>query len=424
MCHLNRFAPDDLCFLAKVRELGLTGSVRFFYMTWLGRWSALTLIELLLSSYRYGVTVLMLQGVFTVIILNAALHLALKQICALLDMQLNFSQQVSLTLLATGCIFYGTASIPDTWFSLSSSIMYLWSPIALIAAWTLLYRRSWLSRFLICILGLYIGAANEVLPLCLLAFMLVHFINHSSARDLRFNNILLFLSVLFSFLLLVKAPGNYIRKEQLPEAHLIPASIIFIKSILKFSVRTFYCLLRSTPFLLLFYGFGAAFSEQLKAKDALLRKAAKQILIGLGIAIPITYLFLAIIMSEMGPGRAWTHLSFLALFYCMLQLARLGARYPLKNGIYIGYFSLITMILYSVYEIPISMRYTEKVDERLKMIAEHKQKGSLETLTVPPLPWAGYLFSAEISEKPGHYLNRNLKVGLDLSFDVKRSPFP
>ena len=75
---------------------------------------------------------------------------------------------------------------------------------------------------------------------------------------------------------------------------------------------------------------------------------------------------------------------------------------------------IIGLIVVNVYFGIIHFQYAKAVDERIDFIMTHDKT----TIYVKPLPYSGYIYSAEITNDKTSFKNQHLKNGLGIKNDI------
>ncbi|MBL0341813.1 MAG: hypothetical protein IPP71_13290 [Bacteroidetes bacterium] len=120
----NRYASDDFEFLYQYRELGLGGSVKYFYDSWNTRWLAIgwmNIVFMLTGSlgsllYYHLVSLVLLWFAFYRVIKNFVEAALIFRVITSGFMMVSF--------------YYSCFSISDVFFWVNTSTMYLFGSIA------------------------------------------------------------------------------------------------------------------------------------------------------------------------------------------------------------------------------------------------------------------------------------------------------
>lgn len=413
----NRFAHDDYGVLLKVNEFGVFDSVGYWYETWSGRWAAnLIIAGILKVFYNYG-------GLWLYVIITLAFCFWACRV--FVDSLLNkVHKNLSLwgfSGLLGVSLFYLTFDIGETWFWVTSSVMYLWTVLAcLLGLGWLLNDKQHLWQWLgIGLCFLFVGGANEgftVVLLVALPFLLL--VKGISKPKLT----VAFTALLVGFVILYLAPGNGIRKGFFPEVSLLQTFKVAGVSF-KILVKEF--ILPKFPYLVLFSlpWVGIGLSADKLSTGAFLR------VVGLMVFATAILCFLAMLptaysLVSLGPKRYLTQVS----LYLVLDTVGIGyymGRYFKSTRFFpiVVLVAIVTIVGLNIYNLiaqyPIAKRYAAAEDARIALLLEEKQKGRMEILSLDPLPPSGMLKSNEITEYPDHFSNQHLKDVLGLNFDIR-----
>jgi hypothetical protein len=417
---MNRVASDDFEFLSKLRDLGFTGSVAWFYNHWNTRWMAIGWMNLVFMWWNvtgalwvyHTLSMTMLWWVIRSIIRN----------------KLNLPSTESSILAALSCInfFFLTFSISDVFFWINTSTMYLWGSIAFLFAFAeIIKERSWLNGFpSIIISALYLGGSYEPLVATSMAgsvvFLWMMFTRKgggvvSQPAVLR---TIVFLSVLMiAFAISFAGEGHVIRSSFLPDTSLQEKLWIGVKAVVKMFVveipmKLGWILVFMIPWMIV---------GTHQAPHWLKTNIFRKITITLTLLIIISLAPVVWVMSEMGPERAWTQITIWLTAFTAIAGMYVGKK--LKNLItdfrffpLTGRMVTLILLLAGLPQLKSSWNYMKAYDTRMEIFQSKKgEKGEL--IKLEPLPEPGWFHSAEIATYPEHFTNRHLKSYLQLETD-------
>jgi hypothetical protein len=436
LCFYSRLATDDYYFIWDVRHTGILGDVYSQYTGWCGRYAATFLVDIFYRLLDIDQTWYFLWPLISVIAMATGIFSLFSAFAVRSGIIAGRKEILLLSFSFLSLLFFFSVDIGETWMWYCSLSSYLWSVIAF--TWGMRFLLSE-NRFvsipgaLLCFI--YVGGASEVYSViygvAILAFLVIRYKKAGSSRSFiqqGFNRKLIvayaFLGI--AFIILVIAPGNYLRDELFPEHHIGKALFITAKSIVKFSVlyvpfRLVYLLAFAVPFVL-----AGKISRQQQSMFRLsfgtffMRATAVYISL-----LFLFFLLVAYVMVETGPPRLWFMVAFLSAVYCTSVCFYAGysgiisdAKLHLlkRSGILLAAL-VLSWNLFQQFNTCRS--YTKALDTRLLFLKNLNEKVSRDTLiVVPPLPSSGMLYSAEIKADTNHFTNRELRIGFDLKFHV------
>lgn len=431
LCWFSRLATDDYYFIWDVREHGIIGSVYSQYMEWCGRYAATLFMDVIyLMDTRQ--TWYFLYPLLSVVLLIAGIYSLLKIFFKRLNFDTNGTILLLLSFSFTALLFFSSADIGETWFWYCSLSSYLLSIIAFIWGTTFLLQENKLSFIASLLCFIYVGGSSEVYSvmyglLFLLWLRLLYRRSGSWRAFLSVPQNKRFLAVLIvfgiSFLVMVIAPGNFMRDELFPEHDLLYSFVITAKSFVKFAViyLPFKCIyiLAFTP---VFIVIGKRFAPATTLIS--FRTFFKKITVIFIVLLFIFFYMVAYVMVETGPPRIWFMVSFLCSVYISALTFYAGYSNFINDnktmllkraGICL---SLLILVYNIIAQYPIAKTYAFKHDKRVKDIQELNKAGLDRSTQVnlPPLPPAGMLYSAEIAADSSHFTNKELRMGYELNY--------
>jgi len=431
LSYYSRLATDDYYFIGDIKKHGMFEQVLFQYMNWTGRYSATTAANIFYNLFGLNQSYYFFLPVVSLILLIIGIRLFVLQLFRVFNSEPSLVSASLIAVLFSGLLFFMSFDIGESWFWYCGYSSYLWSIIALV--WALYFL---LSTNPISIVGaifcfIYIGGASElyaaIIGLCY-TFILLYSI--FTKKGLWNNKHLLkkmftvYLFFALAFIVLLIAPGNYLRDGLFPEHQLGKAFIITAKSIIKLFV--FYLpskLIYIIGFAGLFYSFGRVYSSKININKSF-SSIFKSATIIVGALLLIFYFLVAYVMVETGPARVLFLASFLISVYIVF-LSFIGGTKKIvetqNRTIYIASATLLVLtLLFTIFNnYFIASRYATAHDERT--VTLEKLKSSITTNTLlwlKPLPPSGMLYSAEITADTTHFTNREVKMGFDLKFNV------
>ena len=446
LSYYNRPAADDYLTIYNVHQFGVTTTIKTLYNQWAIRPSAL-LISLLLFKSIPETSVLFIYNIAALIILITAIYFILIQLLQspqlLQTSQLlqssqvlkfppqsnlitqNSKQEVLVYASLFSITFYfGTLSIPETWFWFCASISYLLPLIFyLVSIAILLYPSSNLiQQFILLISYLVIAGSSESFLLFVIfcnkiLIVTTYFrgpilLSKAKSKQLLLVTVLT-LTAFIAFYYL--SPGVQIRKSILHQATLPQTFFIASRTAIYLMV---YKLPAKLPVLLLFALPFSAIGLKLSRFPHFLKffsqKTALRVALFLLLGNYIALLPASYIMADRGPDRSLTINSFLItclfIYFGMYLGAQLAAKNRLQLGKHLVTFSLCAAISFLSIQLVIQFKqapaYAHAVDQRTAFVIQENQSGRTTALTLDPLPPASYFFSAELSTDTLNFSNR------------------
>lgn len=415
LSYFNRPAHDDFYSMYMIDEYGVVGGVLYQYQQWSSRFTGVFVsffVNSIPSSYNY-----FLYNLFLLLFTCLAFYQLLKQIL----ITQKRKELLLYTIFFVSILFYTTIGIGETWFWLSASASYPlgFAIFILIIAFLLKKENKFYHFFIVAIFSFLLGGMHEVLAgmmLCIHLLLLL-FRKRITLNRNQITTILLSLIALsIALWIVLQAPGNGHRKDFF-------ASITPFDSLLLNIKMTGILLLKIfLPRIPLFLFGGIGISILLRKTKWNFEKITNQRLAFLLIGImgfiffyqlPITYQ-----MQDIMPNRGLLPLTFLVIISCGVLF-----RVKLDSKIKRNYLptALVLFLCFQIGTIgylgKTSYVYAKAYDTRMKIIAHHS---SQETLIVKSLPNSGWLYSAELSNRPNHFTNQHLRRGMKLNFDVIR----
>lgn len=436
LCWYFRLSTDDYYYLSEIENKGIQHIITYSYFKWSGRFAACAVMNSLLSLLQAHERYFFLIPLGTFILLISGVHVLINRLAVLYSIKINLLFRLVLTVSFVALLFFMSFDIGETWFWCSSTGCYVFNILALIwGLYFLLCPKSTvltLSGIIICFV--FIGGSAEVYAFFfwLLSAGFI-FYRYKNTVDEFFQNpfhkklVLACVALTISFIILILAPGNYLRNQLLPPHRFFFSFFIAGKSIIKFfifylPVRMHYLLLFSIPF---FFA-GSAFRESNEKKfrpdfTSFFKRLTLFFIVFLGLFSYLT----AYLMSETGPARLWFLVTFLFSVYCCLLSFYGGYSIPVteKAGEIIqaaGSSAVLIILSYCIFhQFHLVSRYSASFDNREKALKEfHPEANMNAVLVISSLPPSGMLYPAEITADTTHYKNQHLRQGYKLRFHV------
>jgi small-conductance mechanosensitive channel len=231
-------------------------------------------------------------------------------------------------------------------------------------------------------------------------------------------------AVACGFLISFAGEGNSLRKAALPHVTFIFKQWIFIKVMTKFFLLYFpqkfiFSFLLSSPFLLL----GCRLSAE-RMHGLHLKRILSILFISIFLFAFITFYIIVYLMSEMGPERAWTGISFfMSVMFATCFFVCGYYKVIRKRFAQNLFFTSMLLIVFSApwyiyYQHKTVKKYSEAYDNRILLLENLKRSNFTGIHKLEPLLPSGLLHSNEISNDTSYFTNQQLKLFLDLPFAV------
>lgn len=455
LCFNFRISTDDYFYIAEVERIGVIKIITSTYLKWSGRFAASAVMNSIFKILHGNARYFFLIPLCTFIFTAAGIYKVISNLLNYLQVGYNVLKKWLLSISFLALLFFMSFDIGETWFWCSSIGCYLFSIVAFI--WGLgfiLEAHSNILTYLgILICFLFIGGATEIYsPIFLLIFFcqLLYYLNKQgfSLKDSFKNRNLrsaffeliqnpvqkklffAFICLSVGFVILLAAPGNYMRDQLFPSHRFFFSFFVTAKSFVKFII--FYLPLRlhiiiafSFLFLLLGEEFRTQKAELFQLTFSTFFKRITVLLISLLI---VFFYLVAYIMSETGPARIWFLASFLFSVYCctISFYAGYSGLFSPKQLRAIGFLSLFSagiILSCSVFnQTIIATHYAARYDEREQQLLKWNQEIKKDSLLhINPLPASGMLYPAEISKDTSHYTNQHLRMIYKLNYHIVKN---
>ncbi len=412
----NRLSADDFHYMHMTRELGVWDAMVFYYQNWNPRWSSTLLLNTVLGHYVEGVSLVCFHFL-TMFLGCAAVVVLLWSLMLRFGLRITSSEFAVMPMFAMAALFHVSIGTGDTWFWLSSMSMYLWGLIAVVLGFGLLLRErlSALQHVLVAILFLFAGGAAETVAVAALIVLLYLGLTGRAGEGRAFH--IATLACLAGFCIDAMGSGVHVRMEHLPQTTLPDRLWEGMKNYGRLLFRYIPLMLPALLAFLLPIAWIGRRSEHLQAEDigSLYLSSRHAFAIADLIALGTSFM-MGLLMSGMGPERAWLPVSAMVLAIGVLVAVRSGKwLFDRTNGRLFHLVMLSQVLLLSfqlramVVNVEKAKVYSLAVDDRMATIAKAVSDGSDE-LTLRPLPDAGWLHSAEITSDTSHHLNQHLSL--------------
>jgi hypothetical protein len=426
----SRITGDDYFYLWLTNTFGAWDGMIYQYKAWSGRWSAHFLGCLFIPLWKYSFFLPFIH-LLSIFLLLISLKEAFQKISKALNISPGKKELFVYALLLIASFYFLSYRIGETWFWYIIIITYLWSLIAFIFLMNaILSEGNSFSKYLIIVFtSLFIGGASEsyaMIFITIVSFLFALSI-YSKAGIIRRNHPALLTALIvliISFFIAYLAPGTEIRHSLLPQTSVIEKVIVLEKSIVKYFIRylpsnVIVIFLFSAPW---FY-FGRIYMKDKFERKTIVRFLKTSSLVFI-VLLLIMFVPTALVMSEIGPGRALSIVSFFTALYFAVFFATAGSLTGIKNNV--QNFILLTTSIWSIVFLSYSFAkeyqsaslFATSCDERIRTIETAVDNNFEGILVLPKIAPAGMLFWDELSTDTNYYTNQHLKKGLNLNFHV------
>jgi hypothetical protein len=426
-----RLAGDDYFYLWLKNSFGAWNGMMYQYQHWSGRWAAHFIGCALLNFEKYNLLVPSVC-VFSFIMLFIVLYANIRLFFEKLLLKIENAYLIPASIILIAGLFFSSFNTGETWFWFIIIITYLWSIIGFLFILYSVFRTHQRTNDYptMIIASIFIGGASESFALIFLTFLSSILIYRIAVLKKKFNEgvnlkllvTLIFLAISFSFSAF--AAGTVVRHSMLPHTPAFEKIFIIIKSYSKYFIRylpkkLFILILFSMPWLFI----GSTY-KGFTDKSQLI-KFLKKITAVFLIALFLMYIPTAIVMSETGPDRALSVVSFLTTFYFASVFFIVGnyffiGTYALKN-LLVAYLVIAGIYLsFTIYDqFYIIRKFSNAYEERMQIIRDASKNNFSGILELKKMPESGMLYWDELSTDTSYFTNQHLRDGLKLSYNLK-----
>jgi hypothetical protein len=429
---LNRPAHDDLDFIYQASDKGIAGSVVHYYQTWNTRWASIFVSSLYYSSYIKIQSLLPFHFV-TLLLLSGICYLLCKNIFGKLNIHSTRTETGVLAMLLVAGTFFSSFSIADAFYWVNTSSMYLWNLMAFMFLISIILsdQSNFIKLITAILMGVYIGGSSEpfVFLILITALPLMYYLIIRNVNKRTVTHLIVFtLMVILAFSISYLGEGHSNRSGFLPQTTIIQKSWILTKS----AIKLFIIYLPKKVLITSLFAFSFYFVGQ-RSSNLFNKYFVGKTTLNLSLFLWVGFIILSIlsitpvvlIMSEMGPERSWTQISWMLMICMSAQFYLLGARSSIHQDTVarlnksVPWILLVFIVVTSSSETMRSVRYADKWDERMEMLYEYKNEGRTELLQIEQkLPETGWLHNAEITSNPDHFTNQHLKSYIKADFNI------
>lgn len=407
----NRFAADDFYFIGELSYKSFSEVYKHLYFNWHGRWTS-NLSQLLSFKFSHFPGLLFILNIFTFGILINSIYQLVKTISMRYSFALTRQQLYVYAILFLSVFFFCSVSPSSTWFWHTSTVVYLWSVVAFLYLINIIIKQATTPYdYLTLILAsIYLGGTNE--PLVILSFIICAYSFYHAKHQ---KTVVSFVLILGAFLINYFSSGTAFRDNITPSLGIIDLILYVGYGTVKFLLFTSYkTFLAAITLAIPFYLLG----KKIKSINYSF-KVKKEVLLSVLAMLTIVILNQFIVIYALGglaPDRATTASSIVIAVTIVRFMFLLGQHHKNKDSDFKPILLIINigLIVFIGATSVIHYRYANAYDERLSFIENTKES----PVIVKPLPFSGYIYSAEITNDSQHYSNQHLKSGLGLKQEI------
>ena len=426
----NRISHDDFYSIYVVREFGVLDGVSLIYNKWCTRYVAL-LISFFITYFLKFKATLFIYQISLLVLSSSSVYYMLNGLKDSICITTRF-QKINCSILISMAILYCSFDVGETWFWLSSSCTYLFSCIAFFfSLGIILAQGNRISYLLLALCGIIIGGSNGTLSLFILVLLTFFLIGIRVKKlglfsvDLSSEKITkcitLFVSIHIAFIVMYIGKGNEIRESFFEEISIYAALLLNIKYtgiiVLKIIPEILpYCIIFSLAI-------STCFTPTIPIRS--LKSGVKNIFICFvlfGVLIFLFQLPISYKTQDLGADRtlypiAIATLMVLTYFFSQIILILSVNSKHIQTLTIFCLGTIVAINSFQFYQqFTLSERYSKSFDQRLNQISIQKNE---KEIVLDRLPESGFLHSAEISPLPNHFTHDQLKLGLNVSAELK-----
>jgi hypothetical protein len=394
--HFNIPQFDDFCFMAKMNDYGILGSINWWYLNWQGRFLPQLLTNLILFHYeKYNS--FFLYGVIKILLFSFSLYrifyFLLIRFKIILNKVDNFIVFIFSILIFF--LFLDFHIDTSTFYWINVSTMYFVGMAFLLLGTSELLNpsKSYLSYTILSFSFFYVGCSSEhVALLVIFLLFMLFFLNRFFIQNFFSLNkhFFAFLFCLISFFIMYFAPGNSIRISGTIHPTLLKA----IKNIpIFFNILYFNRLSLNFGYLIFSFFFSFAFASFFSNRIRINPKQLKKILILVFIILCYfvigTITIFSFLLDYKGSTRAFVHISlFISLFFVLLGFVFGFFISPVQKKLVNSVFLMLAVIYAStvLYKFKFNLRPTIKyeISVRGRLIDITKNIQSSSSIKIVP----------------------------------------
>ena len=408
----NRWSADDYYFIGELNQKSFIEVYKHLHFNWHGRWTS-NFFQLITFKYHHIPGFLFSLNLFTFSFLTISIYQLIKSVSKLISIQLSSKRIWMYSFAFLSVFFFCCVNPASTWFWQTSTVVYLWSVTAFIFLVSRLLKESisFFDYLILILSSIYIGGSNE--PLAIITIIGLVFWYYRKKLDIK--SMLSAVLILIALLINYFSSGTEFRDEITPGLGFIDLILYTgygsLKYLLFNSYKTFIpAIILALPFYLL-----GRKQPPIGAGFNLKRETLVSFLIII-VAVVINQFIVVYALGGSAPDRSTTTSSIIISFVLVRYFFLLGQQHHNRktNLAIVVLVSVIGMLVFNGFTSIYHYRYAKGYDQRIESIKSSKN-GVIE---VAPLPFSGYIYSAEISSDNKYFLNQHLKNGLGLKQEV------
>lgn len=413
----NRPSADDFHYMALVQEHGAWDAMLLHYHNWNPRWASTLVVNFFFSVWKDGVTLplLPLLHILTMVLGWTALVLLVWAFRRRTAISLSPFQMSMLPLYLLAGLFHLSFGTGDTWYWLCSVPMYLWGVLAVALGFGLLLMKGgkWWRIPAVAGVFAYVGGSSEPVAVCALILLIYLGIMRGTKGGKMFH--VATMACLIGFCVDAMGSGAQVRMAHLPQLPITEKLWIGLKNYGRLLfLRIPSVMPAMLAFLLPIAWLGLRDRDsQAETVGAMYVRNRHGFALADLMALAISFM-MGLLMSDVGPDRAWLPISAMLLTLGAVIAYQLGGWLDGRLRGRLFHLALMAQVMLLAYqagelitELPKAKVYAAAVDERMQTISEAVQQGDT-VLALTPLPDAGWLQSAEVTTDTSHHLNRHL----------------
>ena len=432
----NRFAADDFINYKNIRLTGFWDTFTFFYHVWNPRWTSNLFMNWMMILFNPANS-LFFYYFFLLIAFVIAIYRMLKNIFTLHQLKTTRFLLINFTFIFISGIFLFTFGVDETWFWLCASTIYILPLIFTCFGISIIFstKNNTINYLLLIPTFLIAGGGNEPFAIVIIIILSAIIITILKKKKIKIANLPIrnfiykitgaFLMMMISFCINAFSLGAITRLGFLPDINILHiteaigySSLILIKNILV------YKMIYIIPYVFLWSYLGAMITKIKPQYVFNFAKIIKQVLVRLFIFSLITIIISSILIRGVAPQRTLIVISFLiAIGFAIIGFV-IGYMWALSNiysyrVFYVGVITfIITFTVIIFIQFPIAERHAKFYDKRIMVLTSAKRYYQGETVSLAPLPLAGWLYHGDITKDTANNINRDFRDALGLRFNV------
>ncbi|MDG1476241.1 MAG: DUF6056 family protein [Vicingaceae bacterium] len=409
----NRFAADDYYFIGELKTKPFNEIYSNLYHNWNGRWTFNFLILFFLKLHALPFF-LSLYNLTSIGILYFGIVRLINSLSNYYKIDLTNKNTFIYAAITLSIFFFCTIDANDTWLWYTSSVAYLWSISALIWGGSIFFnKKKRLTDYILFVSSaIYIGGSTEPLTISIILTLLFLIIKK---RKVGLSIIGLGI-ITSSFLVNYFSPGTIYRDDLTPNLSIINLILYTGYGSIKFLLFSIHKTFIPALFLgLPIYFLGEKSNLSIRTNFTPLASFIKSLVLIISIVI-LNQLLVTYVLGGLVPERATISSSVVITVILIRYLFLLGtySKNKIYNLKYVLGLNVIALICFNIYFYKVHSNYANAIDKRLENI----EKSNHKPIKVIPLPYSGYIYSAEITSDTNNFKNQHLKSGLGSSSDI------